>query len=114
MPTPRQHLATVTVGGTIYAIGGLGRDGNLAVVEAYDVQLNRWSSKKPMPTERRALGLAVIDGLIYAIGGHNGEALSVVEIYDPQADQWVTGQPLPEPRHSMGCLLYTSPSPRDS
>ena len=65
LPTPRDHLATATVAGKVYAIGGR-IDGdysrNLAVVERYDPPTDRWTRVSNLPTARSGITTAVAEG----------------------------------------------------
>ncbi|QUI24380.1 hypothetical protein HZI73_19685 [Vallitalea pronyensis] len=93
MPTARGSIGVVEVDGKIYAIGGIGGEGNkLDIVEQYDPHTNTWVTKANMPTSRYALGAAVANGKIYAIGGMDsqGNMLNIVEEYDPVTDTWTT------------------------
>jgi N-acetylneuraminic acid mutarotase len=113
MPTPRDHLATAFVGGTLYAVGGGTLDGPnpgfLSTVEAYDPATDTWTAKAPMPTRRESFGLAAANGKLYAIGGvtlgRSGiEAAAAVEEYDPAADRWTAKAPLPTPRTGLAVV----------
>ena len=88
MLTPRWGLATSTVNGKIYAVGGrrFAGPGPLSTVEAYDPKRKTWSSKAHMPTARETCSTSVVNGKIYAIGGGGG--VQYVEVYDPATDTW--------------------------
>jgi len=95
MPTGRYGLATATVDGKIYAIGGTRGGGALATVEVYDPVTNSWSTTPaPMPTARYGLAAATVNGKTYAIGGTGTVTgvlnLAAVEVYDPVANSWST------------------------
>src|SRR6267154_1280227 len=88
MPTGRYGLATATVDGKIYAIGGTRGGGALATVEVYDPAATSWSTTAaPMTTARYGLAAATVNGKIYAIGGTGTGVfyLATVEVYDPVA-----------------------------
>ena len=79
-------LATSTVNGIIYVIGGINGQTALATVEAYDPATDIWTEKTSMPTARGFLGTSVVNGKIYAIGGRpsgHGAGMSTVEEYTP-------------------------------
>ena len=95
MPTARLGLATVSVNGLIYAIGGVNNNTVVNTVEAYNPSTNTWSTAASMPTARFGLAAAVANGKIYAIGGGNQASLSTVEVYDPSTNTWSTAAPLP-------------------
>jgi Kelch motif len=103
MPTPRAGLGAATVGGEIYAIGGRtspsgpcsqDSNGQLDVVERYDIERDRWTTVAPLPTPRSDAAAAVIAGQIYVFGGCRvmpGGAirfLDRVDVYDPRSDSW--------------------------
>lgn len=108
MPTGRWELATCSVDGKIYAIGGAGPVHEaLATVEEYDPQTGTWKKKSDMPTPRQGLSANVVDGKIYAIGGATSPSsaygasvttFSTVEIYDPATDTWTSGADMPTAR----------------
>jgi len=86
LPTPRTNLATASVDGLLFAVGGNNGDGPwLSVVESYDPASNLWSAKAPMPTPRTMLGVAATSIYIYAVGGGNSTdaRLPTVEKYRP-------------------------------
>jgi N-acetylneuraminic acid mutarotase len=110
MPTPRQDLAAVGVGGKIYAIGGLSLTGSaVATVQAYNPSTNRWVTRAPMHTARAGLAAVVgSDGKIYAIGGWNAKnsfnddiALATVEAYNPATNSWTKKASMPTARYSL-------------
>ena len=95
MPTPRTALSVCEVDGIIYAIGGATdlTGTGLTTVEAYNPQINQWTTKASMPTGRIAFSTAVVDGIIYAFGGlteRGSASLSTVEAYNPTTDTWTT------------------------
>jgi N-acetylneuraminic acid mutarotase len=116
MEEERSWIGMASVGGKIYAIGGitgqLGQRLNLS--EVYDPRTNDWRYVAPMPTARSSPGAVAVRDLIYVIGGLGDAGTSTaVEAYDPQKDAWHTGlAPLPIKRFDMGAvaigdLIYT-------
>ncbi len=105
MPTVRGALGVATIGGRLYAVGGIGEQGNSDAVEAYDPSTNTWSRKASLPTPRDHLAVAVVGDRLYAIGGRvNGSYshnLAVVEVYDPHADAWQPAASLPTARSGI-------------
>ena len=83
MPTGRSGLSSSVVNGRIYAIGGIGSSGLLAIVEEYDPSTNTWTGKASMPTARSGLSSSVVNDKIYAIGGGLAAYLKTVEEYTP-------------------------------
>lgn len=109
MPTARSGLASATVNGIVYAIGGAdpavsSTNPHLSTVEAYDPATNRWSAKAALPTARSGLAATAVNGIIYVIGGDNAIApspsanvfkpLTTVEAYDPAGNTWTTKAPM--------------------
>ena len=109
MPTPRGALAVAQVAGQVYAVGGIGEDGNSEAVEMYDPATNKWTTKAPLPTPRDHLAAAVVGGRLFTIGGRlNGSYshnLDVTEIYDPAQDGWSIGAPLPTARSGIAAAV---------
>ena len=73
IPTPREHLAAVSDGDYLYAVGGraLSPDKNSAALERYDPATDRWQRLADMPTARGGLGAAIAGGHIFAVGGES-------------------------------------------
>ncbi|XP_007907175.1 kelch-like ECH-associated protein 1B [Callorhinchus milii] len=93
MPVPRSGLATCTVNGLLYVVGGRNNspDGNTDsnALDCYNPMNNMWSACAPLHLPRNRVGGGVIDGMIYAVGGSEGcSHHSTVERYDPEKDQW--------------------------
>ncbi len=105
MPTARGALALAALGGKLYAVGGIGNDGNTSAVEMYDPTTQSWSAKASLPTARDHLAAAVVGTRLYAIGGRlkgsYSNNLGVMEVYDPAGDRWTTASPLPTPRSGI-------------
>jgi non-specific serine/threonine protein kinase len=104
IPTPREHLAAVTDGRYVYAVGGraLSPDKNSAALERYDPAANAWQKLPSMPAPRGGLGAALAGGRIFAIGGESSTGVfGDVEAYDIARKRW-SGQPsLGTPRHGI-------------
>ncbi|ORA08385.1 serine/threonine-protein kinase [Mycobacterium arosiense] len=103
MPTPREHLAAVSDGTCVYAVGGrfLSADKNSAAFERFDPQSGSWTKLVDMPTPRGSYGAAFIDGRILAVGGEEPtQVLGVAEMYDIANGTWSALPPMPTPRHA--------------
>lgn len=103
MPTPREHLAAVSDGTYVYAVGGrfLSSDKNSAAFERFDPASGTWTKLVGMPTPRGSYGATYIDGRIVAVGGEEpAMVLNVVEMYDIAGGKWSTLAPMPTPRHA--------------
>ena len=86
LPAARSQLAAVAgADGRIYAIGGNGSGGPLAVVEGYAPESNSWTRWNDLTTPRAGLAAVSAAGTLYAIGGSDaaGNVLATVEIADP-------------------------------
>ncbi|MFZ0832813.1 MAG: kelch repeat-containing protein [Mycobacterium sp.] len=103
MPSPREHLAAVSDGTYVYAVGGryLSSDKNSAAFNRFDPGSNTWSTLVDMPTPRGSYGAAYIDGRIVAVGGEDPtQVLGAAEMYDIAEGKWIKLAPLPTPRHA--------------
>ena len=104
MPTPREHLAAVSDGHYLYAVGGrnLGPDKNSAALERYDPANNTWQRLPDMPTARGGLGAAIVAGHLFAVGGETPtRALGTVQSYDIARKDWSRAPSMRTPRHGI-------------
>jgi non-specific serine/threonine protein kinase len=104
MPTPREHLAAVSDGNYVYAVGGrnLGPDKNSAVLERYEPAADRWQRLPDMPTARGGFGAAIVAGHLFALGGETPtRALGAVESYDITRKAWSKAPSMRTPRHGI-------------
>jgi N-acetylneuraminic acid mutarotase len=114
MPTPREHLAAVSDGVYMYAIGGraLSADENSAAFERFDPVSGNWEKLAEMPTPRGSYGAAFIDGRIVVVGGEEPtRVLATVEMYDIANKKWSTLAPINTPVHgeavdAVGSTVY--------
>lgn len=114
MPTPREHLAAVSDGSYVYAVGGrsLSADENTAAFERFDPSSGEWNTLPDMPTPRGSYGAAYIDGRIVAVGGEEPtRVLPTVEMYDIANGKWTTAAPIGTPVHghvvaAVGSAVY--------
>ena len=114
VPTPREHLAAVSDGVYVYAIGGrnLSADENSAALERFNPASGTWDKLANMPTARGSYGAALIDGRIVAVGGEEPtRVLATVEMYDISSGKWTTVAPINTPVHgqvvaAVGSALY--------
>lgn len=103
MPTPREHLAAVSDGTYVYAVGGrfLSASKNTAALERFDPASGSWTKLVGMPTPRGSYGATYIDGRIVAVGGElPTQVVNVVEMYDIADNKWSTLAPMPTSRHA--------------
>jgi len=111
LPAPRKNLGLVSVGTTLYAIGGEDANGPVGGVLAFDTGLRdnpvagrsaQWTTKAALPDARTHLAVATLDGKIYAVGGErDGVPVAAVSVYDPATDIWAALPPLPEGRTDL-------------
>ena len=103
MPTPREHMAAVSDGTYVYALGGrfLSADKNSAAFDRFDPASGTWETLVDMPTPRGSYGAAYIDGRIVAVGGEDPtQVLAAAEMYDIAEKKWIKLAPLPTARHA--------------
>jgi serine/threonine protein kinase/N-acetylneuraminic acid mutarotase len=114
LPTAREHLAAVSDGVYVYAIGGrnLSADENSAAFERFNPASGTWDKLTNMPTPRGSYGAAFLDGRIVAVGGEEPtRVLATVEMYDISSGKWTTVAPINTPVHgqvvaAVGSTLY--------
>jgi non-specific serine/threonine protein kinase len=115
IPTAREHLAAVSDGRYLYAVGGraLSPDKNSPALERYDPAGDRWQRLPDMPSARGGLGAAVVDGHLFALGGESPTGvLGEVESYDLARKAWSSAPSMRTPRHgiavaAIGRSLYS-------
>jgi N-acetylneuraminic acid mutarotase len=104
IPTPREHLAAVSDGNYLYAVGGraLSPDKNSAALERYDPARDRWQRLPDMQTERGGLGAAIVGGQLFAVGGESPtRAFGEVETYSIARKAWSTAPSMRTARHGL-------------
>ncbi len=88
MNVGRSYLASASLGGKIYVVGGCLSEDH-STCEAFDGQ--QWHKVPSTLCKRDSLGLAVFDGALFAVGGYNDYSnsyLRTVERYDPLEGKW--------------------------
>jgi len=104
LPAPRDHLATGTVSGKVYAIGGrLNGDyrRNLSVMEVYDPVTNLWARAADLPTARSGISASEVGGRLYAETARSVRMRRMIQ-------HLVHGQtmlPMPTGRHGLGSAV---------
>jgi hypothetical protein len=111
VPTPRQEVAVVALGGRVFVIGGLGAGAQpVATVEAYDPEANRWEPRAPLPVPVHHPAAAVVDDRLFVIGGYTGgrvrwTASQLVLEYEAARNAWTTRTPMPTPRGALAVAV---------
>lgn len=102
LPTPVAAGAAVTMGESIFVIGGV-PEGN---VYRYDIQDDTWAAVPAPDTPREHVAAVALDGEIWAIAGRwEGEIFDTTEIYNPDARLWRAGPSLLEARSGFGAVV---------
>lgn len=109
----RENFGMVSMGGRVYAAGGLGDDGlPLCGMERLDLFKGEWERMQSMREAREGFGMAALDGCIYVAGGHNaqGIAIATVEVYDESIsnlfDRWGCAASMNTPRANFRLISY--------
>ena len=108
VPSPRNHVAAVPLGGKIYIIGGQTGNDAGTVTQAptyrYDPAANTWVTLASIPTARSHMADAsfVYDNKIVVLGGQSGYNSPIASdvLYDPATNKWTTLNSLPDARYS--------------
>ena len=102
----REHMATVSLCGFIYAIGGRahGQDSDDlgSTVERYDPETDTWEKRAPLPEPRSGLnGATACNAIVVAGGETSTNVFANTQIYDPAGDTWQSLPDLPIPVHGV-------------
>jgi N-acetylneuraminic acid mutarotase len=103
MGHPRAAFGLVTLGGRLYAIGGLGGGGEVAAVEAYDPAVDRWSDVATLPLPRDHVAGFAWQGQACVAGGRSPNTARV-DCYDPASNGWTRLPDLPFPTSGAGAI----------
>lgn len=112
LPLRVDHPGLVSVGDSLYLIGGYHDGIPLDSVFRYTPATGEWVKLAPMPTARGFLTAAAIGKRIYAVGGVTErtkyqsdvrvQPSQALEIYDVTSDTWSRGRGLPTPTQHAG------------
>ena len=117
LPTSRSHLVVASLGGRLYAVGGiqtrlrgLFKNWTTAVNEEYHPVSDTWFSRKRMLTARHAAGAGTVNGRMSVLGGEKRRFLGLFgmsktdrnERYSPSDDTWIQDSPMPSAKSHFG------------
>ncbi|HYB88778.1 MAG TPA: protein kinase [Streptosporangiaceae bacterium] len=108
IPVPGDHLAAVTDGKYVYALGGrtLTPSANHNAVQRFDPATNQWTPLTPLPVANSDMGAAYVRGQLITFGGENGlSVFPTVRSYNLAAKTWSTLAPMAKARHGMGVAV---------
>jgi non-specific serine/threonine protein kinase len=108
IPVPGDHLAAVTDGTYVYALGGrtLEPGANHNAVQRFDPATSRWTQLTRLPVADSDMGAAFVGGQLITFGGENGlSVFRTVWAYSLATKTWSTLPPLARPRHGMGVVV---------
>ncbi len=89
MPTQRLEMATATLEGRVFVIGGLSADGaTLDTVEIYDPAADAWTSGPEHPVPIHHPMAAVLDGVLYVAGGYGPSGGATRRLHRLGPDGW--------------------------
>jgi subtilisin family serine protease len=116
LPQALMQCAVTSLGGKLYAFGGLKSTGATtyaAVTDTYvfDPVANAWSNIRVLPTATAyAAATPTAAGKIWVMGGFTGSTQgtqqSIVQEYDPVMDLWATPRQLVRPRGGAAGINY--------
>ncbi|HKO55259.1 MAG TPA: kelch repeat-containing protein [Thermoanaerobaculia bacterium] len=102
LPSPRGALAAATIGGVVYAVGGLPGPSELTGFDG-----ERWTTLAPLPTPREHLAAAAVNGKLYVISGRfGGSNRAAVEVYNPNTNTWSSRAPIPTARSGIAAAAF--------
>uniref|UniRef100_UPI00358FEA1D kelch-like protein 12 n=1 Tax=Myxine glutinosa TaxID=7769 RepID=UPI00358FEA1D len=105
----RRYVATVSLNGRVYAIGGYDGRSRLSSVECLDFTADEdgvWYSVAPMNVRRGLAGATTLGDMIYVAGGFDGSRRHTsMERYDPNIDQWTLVGDMATAREGAGLVV---------
>jgi len=108
IPVPGDHLAGVTDGTYLYAIGGrnLSVSENHTALQRFNPATGQWTQLTPLPVADSDFGAAYMDGQLVTFGGENlFSVFRTTRAYNLATQKWSTLQSLPVARHGMGVAV---------
>jgi N-acetylneuraminic acid mutarotase len=98
----RWRAAADVLGKSIVVVGGLGGQGPLSRVDAYNVETRTWTALKSLPVPRYdVIGATTVQGKLYVAGGaaSGNNCEKTLFVYDPATNSWTRKADMP----SKGC-----------
>lgn len=111
MPTAREHMPVVALGGRSYVPGGRFEtiEHNTDLHEVYDLVTNSWVEAAPLLTPRSGTAGAALDGRVLVFGGQEPAGIiGKYEVYGPVTNAWKEFASLPTPRYGFGAATMGS------
>ncbi|CAM4465626.1 Kelch repeat-containing protein [Paenibacillus tarimensis] len=106
LPQGLYFLATASVDGKVYAMGGYNASHPVPVLYEYTPSTDKWVRKADMPEARAGLTATSYNGKIYVFGGSWGSTTNAkVFEYNPKTDTWT--QKSTPPVHRNGAVAVT-------
>lgn len=115
MPYKCDGLASATIGGTVYVMGGRdSQNSQLGNVAAFDTSAGSWVTLPDLLTPRTRLTAQAVDGIIYTFGGYYGEGNSetfhyvnsaAVEAFNPSTGTWKPLTPMTTARNDLSSAV---------
>jgi N-acetylneuraminic acid mutarotase len=108
IPVPGDHLAAVTDGTFLYALGGRTQEAsaNHNAVQRFDPATNQWTQLTPLPVANSDFGAAFVGGQLIIFGGENGLTVSgTVRAYNLASKTWSTLPSMAQARHGLGAAV---------
>jgi non-specific serine/threonine protein kinase len=108
IPVPGDHLAGVTDGTYLYAIGGrnLSVSENHTALQRFNPATGQWTQLTPLPVADSDFGAAYMGGQLVTFGGENlFSVFRTARAYNLATQKWSTLQSLPVARHGMGVAV---------
>jgi serine/threonine-protein kinase PknK len=108
MPTAREHIGGTRVKDRIYVLGGRSGGTNLRVVQALDLDRDRWLRRRPLRLSRSGFQAVTVRGRIVVAGGEElaegDDTIASVELYDPKDGSSRRLPKMLTPRHGLGVV----------
>jgi len=114
LPSPTRTHCQVSVGDTVYIVGGYTNSGTTGDTYKLSMATKQWVKQSSLNTPRYNHGCAAWDGGVIVVGGWDDGrlssagrvVLSSVEKYNPVSNKWFTVTPLPTPLYRMQALVW--------